>query len=98
MLPEQNLQAAVVAALGMMQAKAYAREIAALLKESQIRLAVSEALERLGPVPFELVTSFRDAYESTSDSFGRDEIRFLCHYLTGGETARSCIRLQLVQR
>jgi HEAT repeat protein len=82
---DSNVRRAALLALGMMQAKEQAQEVARMLKDPQTDVvqAALYTMEKLSPLPTSIVPYLAEGYYHNKPS-EQTEIRFLCHYVTGG--------------
>ena len=86
--PDSDIRQAAVSALGRMQAKEQAGELLKLLKtESVVSLYeyIVSALKELAPFPRTILPPLSEAYYFSHEK--QNEVRFLCYYLTGGDSS-----------
>ena len=82
---DSSVRSAAVSALGQMQAKEQVLKLVELLKDSDqgVRYAAAPALSKLGQQGLPVVVQILDAVQQNSYEIG--ELRFLAHFISGGE-------------
>ena len=82
---DQGVRSAATYALGQVQAKEQVLKLVELLKDSDqgVRYAAAPALSKLGQQGLPVVVQILDAVQQNSYEIG--ELRFLAHFISGGE-------------